>query len=220
MKTFILSLVSLCVLGGQLSAASDKPATAGKPNVLLILTDDQGYGDLSCTGNPVIKTPHMDALCNEGLRLTNFHVDSYCSPTRAALMTGRYAHRVGAWGTISGRNMLRDGEVTMADLFRHNGYRTGHFGKWHLGGNFPYRPMDRGFDEWLGHGDGGTGTTGDYWGNDRVNDTCIHNGRWEHTKGFEADVFFDAAMRFASLMSVSTVSSSGSSSGMFVRVQF
>ena len=113
-------------------------------------------------------------------------------------MTGRYSHRVGGWGTINGRNMLRDEEVTMADVFRHNGYRTGHFGKWHLGSNYPYRPIDRGFDEWLGHGDGGTGCTADYWGNDRVNDHYLHNGRWESKPrpGFECDVFFDAAMQF------------------------
>jgi len=164
--------------------------------VILVLTDDQGYGDLSGHGNPVLTTPHMDALRNEGVRLTNFHVDSYCSPTRAALMTGRYAHRAGVWRTIIGRNLLRDGEMTMAEVFRHNGYRTGHFGKWHLGGNYPYRPIDRGFDEWVGHGDGGTGCATDHWGNDRVGDTCIHNGRKERMEGFEADVFFDEAMRF------------------------
>jgi arylsulfatase A-like enzyme len=138
----------------------------------------------------------MDALRDESVRLGNFHVDSYCSPTRAALMTGRYAHRVGVWRTVISRNLLRDGEITMAEVFRHNGYRTGHFGKWHLGGNYPYRPIDRGFDEWVGHGDGGTGCATDYWGNDRVGDTCIRNGRKERIAGFEADVFFDEAMRF------------------------
>lgn len=179
---------------GEGFRAADVPAK--RPNVIVLLTDDQGYGDLSCHGNPVIRTPHMDRLHNESLRFTNFHVDSYCTPTRAALVTGRYAHRVGGWGTICGRNMLRDGEVTMADVFRHNGYRTGHFGKWHLGTNYPYRPIDRGFDEWLGHGDGGTGCTTDYWGNDRVNDTCVHNGRPEPSAGYETDVFFDAAKQF------------------------
>ncbi|MEI8235112.1 MAG: arylsulfatase [Verrucomicrobiota bacterium] len=193
--TAVLSLASL----GKLSAAETAAgASPQRPNVIIVLTDDQGYGDLGCTGNPYIKTPNMDALSREGVRFTNFHVDSYCTPSRAALMTGRYSHRVGGWGTVSGRNVLRDGEVTMADVFRHNGYRTGHFGKWHLGENFPYRPIDRGFEEWLGHGDGGTGCTSDYWNNDRVNDYYIHNGRWEEKlrPGFEADVFFDAAMDF------------------------
>lgn len=173
-------------------------ATVRKPNVIIVLTDDQGYGDLSCTGNPVLRTPELDRLRNQSTSFTNFHVDSYCSPTRSALMTGRYCHRAGGWGTINGRNMLRDEEMTMADVFRHNGYRTGHFGKWHLGTNYPYRPIDRGFDEWLGHGDGGTGCTTDHWGNDRVNDRYLHNGRWEEQSrpGFECDVFFDAATRF------------------------
>jgi arylsulfatase A-like enzyme len=105
---------------------------------------------------------------------------------------------VGGWGTINGRNMLRDDEVTMANIFHHNGYITGLFGKWHLGTSYPYRPIDRGFDEWLGHGDGGTGCTTDYWGNDRVNDHYIHNGQWEGKprKGYECDVFFDAATQF------------------------
>ena len=195
LATHSLLLLAL-VCGGD--AAQPEAGPAHEPNVIIILTDDQGYGDLSGTGNPVLQTPNMDRLAREGVNFTNFHVDAYCSPTRSALMTGRYSHRVGGWGTINGRNMLRDGEVTMADVFRHNGYRTGIFGKWHLGSNFPYRPIDRGFDEWLGHGDGGTGCATDYWGNDRVNDHYLHNGQWEAQPrpGFECDVFFDAAMQF------------------------
>jgi arylsulfatase A-like enzyme len=191
-------LTTLFVSAAIAAHAADPSAAAGKPNVIIVLTDDQGYGDLSCTGNPILKTPNMDRLSREGVQFTNFHVDSYCSPTRSALMTGRYSHRVGGWGTVCGRNMLRADEVTMADVFRHNGYHTGHFGKWHLGTNYPYRPMDRGFEEWLGHGDGGTGCATDFWGNDRVNDRYIHNGVWEAKprKGYEADVFFDAVMQF------------------------
>jgi len=195
----IITIILTAYLGtATLSAATGASPQPTKPNVIVILTDDQGYGDLGCTGNPYIKTPSMDALSREGVRFTNFHVDSYCAPTRAALMTGRYSHRVGAWGTVSGRNTLRDNEVTMADVFRHNGYRTGQFGKWHLGDNYPYRPIDRGFEEWLGKGDGGTGETTDYWNNDRVNDHYLHNGQWEKNErpGFDADVFFDAAMDF------------------------
>ncbi len=196
MKSFVTALL-LAPLA-MICGAAETAGPASKPNVILVLTDDQGYGDLSITGNPILKTPNMDRLAREGVQFTNFHVDSYCTPTRSALMTGRYAHRVGGWGTVNGRNMLRDDEVTMADCFRHNGYRTGHFGKWHLGTNYPYRPIDRGFDEWLGHGDGGTGCTTDSWGNDRVNDRYMHNGRWEEPPrpGFEGDVFFDAAIQF------------------------
>lgn len=203
MKTILTTLTACLFLCVQAFAAateshSDANTTGSKPNVIVVLTDDQGYGDLSLTGNPILKTPNMDLLAREGVQFANFHVDSYCTPTRSALMTGRYSHRVGGWGTVNGRNMLRDDEVTMADVFRHNGYRTGHFGKWHLGTNYPYRPIDRGFEEWLGHGDGGTGCTTDYWGNDRVNDHYIHNGQWEKQQrpGFEGDVFFDAAMQF------------------------
>jgi len=194
-----LSLLTVLLLAPPaVLHAGEASQPPSRPNVIVLLTDDQGYGDLGCHGNPIIRTPHLDRLCRESVRFSNFHVDSYCTPTRAALMTGRYAHRVGGWGTVCGRNMLRDDEVTMADVFRHNGYRTGHFGKWHLGTNYPYRPIDRGFDQWLGHGDGGTGCTTDYWSNDRVNDYCIRNGRWEDTPrtGYESDVFFDAAMQF------------------------
>ncbi|MHC4637143.1 MAG: arylsulfatase [Planctomycetota bacterium] len=173
-----------------------KRKVSSRPNVILIMTDDQGYGDLSCLGNPILKTPNMDQLHSESVRLTNFHVDPSCSPTRSALMTGCYSHRVKVWHTILGRNFLLKGQPTMADVFRSNGYRTGHFGKWHLGGNYPYRPMDRGFEEWVGHGDGGTGTATDYWNNDRVNDMVIRNGSTEPSEGYSPDVFFDETMKF------------------------
>jgi arylsulfatase A-like enzyme len=167
-----------------------------RPNVILILTDDQGYGDIAVHGNPVVRTPNMDRLHGESIRLKNFHVDPTCSPTRSALMTGRYSHRTGVWHTIMGRNFLRSTEVTMADVFRRSGYRTGIFGKWHLGCNYPFRPTDRGFEEWVGHGDGGTGTVSDYWANDKMNDTYYRNGKWEKFSGFGTDVFFDEAMKF------------------------
>ena len=166
------------------------------PNIILIMTDDQGYGDIAYHGNPVVQTPNIDRLASESISFTNFHVDPYCAPTRAALMTGRYSHRTGVWGTVAGRNMLRDGEITMAEMFRNNGYQTGLFGKWHLGSNYPYRPIDRGFNEWLGKGDGGTGCVTDYWGNDRVNDIFIHNGKNISLPGYETDVLFDEAINF------------------------
>lgn len=173
-----------------------QPLAAQSPNVILIVTDDQGYGDLSCHGNPVIKTPNIDKLSSESVRFTDFHVDPTCAPSRAALMTGKYSHRVGVWHTVCGGNHLRASEKTMANLFKENGYRTGAFGKWHLGANFPYRPMDRGFDEWVGQGDGGTGTTDDWFYNDRVNDYYWHNGERVQKEGFAPDVFFDAAINF------------------------
>ncbi|NIJ43752.1 arylsulfatase A-like enzyme [Wenyingzhuangia heitensis] len=167
-----------------------------KPNVIIILTDDQGYGDLSCHGNPYIQTPNMDQLYSESVRFTNFHVDPTCAPTRAALMTGKYSHHAGVWHTVAGGNYLRSSEKTMGDVFKASGYKTAMFGKWHLGANYPYRPMDRGFEEWLGNGDGGTGTTDDWFDNDRVNDHYWHNGEREKHEGYAPDVFFNKAMDF------------------------
>ena len=137
-----------------------------RPNVILILTDDQGYGDLSCTGNPVLQTPHLDKLYDQSVRLTDYHVDAMCSPTRAALMTGRYAARTGVWSTLRGRYIMRRDEITIADVFSNSDYRTGIFGKWHLGDNYPYRPFDRGFRESLSFGGGVVGEIPDYWDND------------------------------------------------------
>jgi uncharacterized sulfatase len=117
---YLLALTALLLV--PLHALQAKDETTSKPNVILIMTDDQGYGDLACHGNPDVKTPELDRLKNESVSLSNFHVDSYCTPTRSALMTGRYSHRVGGWGTVAGRNMLRDSEVTMAEVFRHNDY--------------------------------------------------------------------------------------------------
>ncbi|RED96551.1 arylsulfatase [Marinoscillum furvescens] len=168
------------------------------PNVVVIVTDDQGYGDFSAHGNPYLSTPNMDKLHDESVRFTDFHVDPTCAPSRAALLTGKYAHRAGVWHTVSGGNHLRASEVTMAEVFQQNGYRTALFGKWHLGSNHPYRPMDRGFDEWLGQGDGGTGTTDDWFFNDRVDDHYWHNGERKQRDGFAPDVFYDAAIDYIS----------------------
>jgi arylsulfatase A-like enzyme len=164
--------------------------------VVLIVTDDQGYGDLSCTGNPVLRTPQLDALYRDSVRLTNFHVDPTCSPTRAALMTGRYSTRTGVWHTVMGRHMPRADEQMMPQVFADNGYATAMFGKWHLGDNFPFRPHDRGFQEVLIHGGGGVGQIPDYWGNDYFDDTYFRNGRPEQFSGYCTDVFFREATRF------------------------
>ncbi|HID23545.1 MAG TPA: N-acetylgalactosamine 6-sulfate sulfatase, partial [Planctomycetaceae bacterium] len=130
-------------------------AASRHPSVILIMTDDQGYGDLACHGNPQIKTPVMDRLYAQSVRLTNYHVDPTCSPTRSALMTGRYSTRTGVWHTIMGRSIMAPEEVTIAEVFAAAGYRTAIFGKWHLGDNYPCRPQDQGFHEVLIHGGGG-----------------------------------------------------------------
>ncbi len=172
------------------------PDTPRRPNVVLVITDDQGYGDLGCHGNPIIQTPNIDAMHSESLRFTNFHVGPTCAPTRAGLMTGRYCNCTGVWHTIGGRSLLRKDEITLGDVFRAGGYRTGMFGKWHLGDNYPFRPHDRGFDEALYHGGGGVSQTNDWWGNDYFDDTYLRNGEPETFAGYCTDVWFSQAMDF------------------------
>lgn len=167
-----------------------------RPNVVLVMTDDQGYGDLRCHGNSLIKTPNLDRLHSQAVRFTDFHVDPTCSPTRAALLTGRYSTRTGVWHTVMGRSILFADEITMADMFRQAGYQTGIFGKWHLGDNHPARPEDRGFVESFIHGGGGVGQTPDHWGNDYFDDIYRHNGKWRQMSGYCTKVFFDQAMGF------------------------
>jgi arylsulfatase A-like enzyme len=169
---------------------------AGPPNVILIMTDDQGYGDLGCHGNPILRTPNLDRLYRESVRLTDFHVSPFCTPTRAALMTGRYPARTGAYRTSSGRTMMHLDERTMADHFGDAGYVTGMVGKWHLGDNAPHRPQDRGFQDVVWHRCGGVGQASDYWGNDYDDDVYERNGRYEAFEGYCTDVWFSESMRF------------------------
>jgi len=189
-------LVILLAVNMVWSVERARGAAARRPNVILVMTDDQGYGNLRCHGNEVLSTPNLDRLHAESIRLTNFHVDPTCSPTRSALMTGRYSSRTGVWHTIMGRSLLRRDEVTMADVFAKSGYRTGAFGKWHLGDNYPFRAQDRGFQETVMHGGGGVTQTPDFWGNDYFDDTYWKNGTPTPFKGYCTDVFFDEAMKF------------------------
>lgn len=169
---------------------------AQKPNIILIITDDQGFGDCGFSGNNIIQTPCIDQLVEEGTLLNNFHVDPTCAPTRAALLTGRYSARTGVWHTVQGRNMLRSQEITLANILTDNGYKTGLFGKWHLGDNYPYRAEDRGFQHTVMHAAGGVGQSPDYWGNDYFDDTYLVNGRYQQFNGFCTDVWFDQAIEF------------------------
>ncbi len=167
-----------------------------RPNVVFVLTDDQGYGDLSCHGNPVLRTPHLDALYESSARLTDYHVGPTCAPTRAGLLTGHYANSTGVWHTIGGRSLLRSDEVSMADYFRRSGYATGIFGKWHLGDNAPYRPQDRGFETVVVHGGGGIGQTPDYWGNNYFDDSYWDGAQHSRYEGYCTDVWFQEALKF------------------------
>jgi len=187
----ILPLAVLAALSMSVAAR-----TANKPNVILILTDDQGYGDLSCHGNPIIKTPALDRLHEQSMRLIDMHVMPFCTPTRSSLMTGRSATRTGAYRTSSGRTMMHTDEVTMADVFADSGYATGIFGKWHLGDSYPHRPQDRGFQTTLWHRCGGVGQASDYWGNDYFDDTYERNGKFEKFEGYCTDVWFKGALEF------------------------
>ena len=190
MKRLLLALIA------AYSAFTSSVLAGVKPNIVLIMTDDQGYGDLGSTGNPVIKTPHLDVLASESLQLTDYHVAPTCSPTRCALLTGHWTNRAGAWHTINGRSMIRVNEVTLGQLFKDNGYQTGMFGKWHLGDNYPYRPEDRGFTEVYRHGGGGVGQTPDLWDNAYFDGRYFHNGKIVDAKGFCSDVFFDQGNDF------------------------
>jgi arylsulfatase A-like enzyme len=191
-KIIFFAVCFICGIGSLKAQENLKK----RPNVILIMTDDQGYGDLACHGNTILKTPNMDKLHSESVRFTNFHVSPTCAPTRGALMTGLYTNRTGVWHTIGGRSLLRKDKVTIADVFRENEYHTAIFGKWHLGDNYPFRPQDRGFQEVLIHGAGGVGQTPDFFDNDYYNDTYIHNGKLEEYKGYCTDIWFEKAIKY------------------------
>ncbi len=177
---------------------SCKPTTAERPNVILIMTDDQGYGDFGVTGNPVIKTPNLDRLAAESAQMTQFYVSPVCSPTRACLMTGRYNYRTGVVDTWIGRSMMNPEEVTLAEAMSSAGYATGIFGKWHLGDNYPMRPQDQGFDEVLMHRGGGIGQPADPpEGEGKYTDPVLfHNGEKVHETGYCTDVYFERGMEW------------------------
>jgi len=193
-RGIVIAEVAVCLVFSFVGLSFGEPAE--RPNIVLIITDDQGYGDLSCHGNPVLKTPNLDALHAESVRFTDFHVAPTCAPTRAPLMTGHWSNRTGVWHTINGRSILREGEVTIAQMLAEAGYATGMFGKWHLGDNYPSRPQDRGFQEVLCHGGGGVGQTPDYWNNAYFDGSYFHNGKPVPVEGFCTDVFFDYALEF------------------------
>jgi arylsulfatase A-like enzyme len=187
-----LWLIAHVLAGGPAAEA----AAPGRPNVIVIMTDDQGYGDFTCHGNPVLETPHLDRLAAESLRFTNFHATPMCTPTRGQLLTGNDALRNGAMNVSSGRTLLRRGIPTIANLFADAGYQCGQFGKWHLGDNYPFRPQDRGFHEALYYPSSHIGSAADTWNNDYFDDTYWHNGRREKFEGYTTDVFFREAMRW------------------------
>ncbi|HJZ60337.1 MAG TPA: arylsulfatase [Gemmataceae bacterium] len=197
------SLAALVLLGAlPLAAPAAEPLAGKRPNVVFILTDDQGYGDLSCHGNPVLKTPNLDRLHAEGVRFTDFHVSPTCSPTRSALLTGRHEFKNGVTHTILERERLTPNAITLAQVLKSAGYTTGIFGKWHLGDEPDRWPDKRGFDEMFIHGCGGIGQTypgssgGDAPGNTYFDPAILHNGTFVKTKGYCTDVFFAQATKW------------------------
>lgn len=184
---------------GRAAPAENTSLIGRRPNVVLILTDDQGLGDMGWTGHPYIRTPNLDALRTRSLWFSDFHVSPTCAPTRCSLMTGRHEFYSGVTHTIFERERMSLSAFTLPQALKAAGYATGIFGKWHLGDEDPYQPGRRGFDEVLIHGGGGIGQTypgscGDVPNNDYFNPVLRHNGRFERTKGFCTDVFFDRAL--------------------------
>lgn len=153
--------------------------------VIFLLIDDIGYGDIDALYPSSLETPNIDSFYRESVRLTDYHSNTTCSPSRASLMTGRYNNSTGVWHTNSSRGLLRADEQTMADVFQANGWNTGAFGKWHLGDGYPFAPEYRGFDKTVMHKAGRPGTIGDYWGNDN------YSGEDRKGRPTEADVYYE-----------------------------
>jgi len=185
--------VAMLVYGGLVTAEA-APTIRG-PNVIIVLTDDQGYGDVGVHGNDKIKTPNLDRFAQQGVQFRHFYCSPVCAPTRASLLTGRYFYRTGVIHTSRGGAKMHGDETTLAEMLGQAGYKTGIFGKWHLGDNYPMRPIDQGFDESLIHKGGGIGQTPDR-PNDYFDPLLWRNGREYHAKGYCTDVFFEAAIGF------------------------
>ncbi len=173
-----------------------RASNSSQPNVIIILTDDQGYGDVSAHGSPVLKTPETDKLRSESVHFSDFHVAPMCTPTRGQLMTGMDAMRNGATAVCQGRSMIRNELKLMPQYFADAGYATGMFGKWHLGDSYPHRPRFRGFQEVLSFRAWGITSLADYWGNTYFDPVLMRNGEDTRFKGYCTDIFFNEAMKW------------------------
>ncbi len=187
-KKFSLGL--LVTLAGMLLPSDRCLADDGvkQPNVVVILTDDQGWGDLSLHGNPNLSTPNIDAMAREGAEIDRFYVCAVCSPTRAEFLTGRYHNRSGVYSTSAGGERFNSDEQTIAEVFREGGYATGCYGKWHSGMQYPYHPNARGFDDYYGFCSG-------HWGN-YFSPMLEHNGRLVKGDGFIVDDLTNRTIKF------------------------
>jgi len=194
-----LMLAALCVQLLSPLSAEEQALAGSRPNIILVMTDDQGMGDLSCMGNPIVRTPHIDRFYQQSTRFADFHVSPTCAPTRAALMSGRRPFEVGVTHTVLQRERMALAVVTFLQALQSAGYHTGLFGKWHLGDEDAYLPQNRGFDQVLMHGAGGIGQYiyGDFEPNTEntyFDNVLLHNDSIVRTQGFCTDIFFEAAL--------------------------
>ncbi len=199
--SIIIVFIALCFLSCHRKQGSKELNELKKPNILLIITDDQGYGDLGCHGNPFILTPNLDSMAAESTEFSNFYVSPVCAPTRSSLMTGKYYFRNGIFETHGGGAIIDPDQITVAEILKANGYKTGIFGKWHLGDNYPSRSIDQGFMESLTHRGGGIGQVGDLENYKRPKDcyfdpVLYRNGKAVKTEGYCSDIFTDATIDF------------------------
>lgn len=200
MKYGITFCLLVCVLAGRLSA-EEQPPTQSKgaesessqqkrshPNIVVILADDQGWGDVSHNGNTNLQTPNIDSLVREGVRFNRFYVGAVCAPTRAAFLTGRYHARTGTTGVSKGEERFNSDEFTIAQVFKAAGYATGAFGKWHNGTQYPNHPNAKGFEEYYGF-------TSGHWGH-YFSPMLDHNGTFVKGNGYITDDLTDKALAF------------------------
>ncbi len=198
LKTIGYAAASASALSAGCARAWQTTGTERKrPNIILILTDDQGFGDVGFHGNKKIKTPNLDKFAQEGVDLTRFYVSPVCSPTRAGIMTGRYHYRTGVTNVGSCGDRIKAQEITIAETLRQAGYATAIFGKWHIGDNYPMRPQDKGFEQAVVH----KGCCLTPWfrpgGENYFDPFLFHNGKKKQYKGYCMDVYTDLAIKFA-----------------------
>ncbi len=196
-STFSKLLSGLALTSALLASTAFTSANAeGKPNIIIMMSDDQGYGDLGAHGNPYLKTPNIEKIGKQGLEMDTFITYPNCSATRAGLMTGRYPYRTGVTAVTQVDHLMNASEVTLAEILRDNGYSTGIFGKWHIGDNYPMRPTDQGFEEALVHKGGGIGQAAGPAGNTYFDPILEHNNVSTKYEGYVDDIFTEAALDF------------------------